>query len=79
MNGAITEATFNFFFKLRYDKTFDAILATPLSAGDIAARRARLGPDPGRPLRDRLPGRHGRPRAWSCSPWALLRRARRRS
>ncbi len=36
MNGAITEGTFNFFFKLRYNKTFDAILATPLSAGDIA-------------------------------------------
>jgi lipooligosaccharide transport system permease protein len=36
MNGAITEGTFNFFFKLRYNKTFDAILATPLSAGDVA-------------------------------------------
>ena len=36
MNGAIAEGTFNFFFKLRYNKTFDAILATPLSAGDIA-------------------------------------------
>ena len=32
MNGAITEATFNFFFKLRYQKTFDAILSTPLSS-----------------------------------------------
>ena len=36
MNGAITESTFNFFFKLNYNKTFDAILSTPLSAGDIA-------------------------------------------
>ena len=36
MNGAITEATFNFFFKLRYQKTFDAILATPLNVADIA-------------------------------------------
>jgi lipooligosaccharide transport system permease protein len=36
MNGAIAEGTFNFFFKLRYNKTFDAILATPLSAGDVA-------------------------------------------
>jgi lipooligosaccharide transport system permease protein len=36
MNGAIMEGTFNFFFKLRYNKTFDAILSTPLSAGDIA-------------------------------------------
>lgn len=36
MNGAITEGTFNFFFKLRYNKTFEAILATPLSPGDVA-------------------------------------------
>jgi len=36
MNGAITESTFNFFFKLNYNKTFTSILATPLSPGDIA-------------------------------------------
>jgi lipooligosaccharide transport system permease protein len=36
MNGAIAEGTFNFFFKLRYNKTFDAILATPLAPGDVA-------------------------------------------
>jgi lipooligosaccharide transport system permease protein len=36
MNGALNESTFNFFFKLNYDKTFAAILATPLSSGDIA-------------------------------------------
>lgn len=36
MNGAINESTFNFFFKLNYNKTFSSILATPLSAGDIA-------------------------------------------
>jgi lipooligosaccharide transport system permease protein len=36
MNGAIAEGTFNFFFKLRYNKTFDAILSTHLSAGDVA-------------------------------------------
>ena len=36
MNGAIAEGTFNFFFKLRYNKTFEAILATPLSPGDVA-------------------------------------------
>jgi lipooligosaccharide transport system permease protein len=36
MNGAIAEATFNFFFKLRYAKTYDAILATPLGPLDIA-------------------------------------------
>ena len=36
MNGAINESTFNFFFKLKYNKTFTAILSTPLSPGDIA-------------------------------------------
>ena len=36
MNGAISEGTFNFFFKLRYNKTFDAIRSTPLSPGDVA-------------------------------------------
>jgi lipooligosaccharide transport system permease protein len=36
MNGAMMEATFNFFFKLRYQKTYDAILSTPLAVGDIA-------------------------------------------
>ena len=36
MNGAISESTFNFFFKLNYNKTFTSILATPLSPGDIA-------------------------------------------
>jgi lipooligosaccharide transport system permease protein len=30
------EATFNFFFKLRYQKTYDAILSTPMAVGDIA-------------------------------------------
>jgi lipooligosaccharide transport system permease protein len=36
MNGAVLESTFNLFFKLRYAKTFDAMLATPLSPRDIA-------------------------------------------
>jgi lipooligosaccharide transport system permease protein len=36
MNGAITEATLNFFFKLKYQKTFDSILSTPLAVADIA-------------------------------------------
>lgn len=36
MNGALFESTFNLFFKLKYAKTFDAILATPLGPPDIA-------------------------------------------
>ena len=37
MNGAIYDSTFNVFFKLKYAKTYDAILATPVGVGDIAA------------------------------------------
>jgi lipooligosaccharide transport system permease protein len=36
MNGAILESTFNFFFKLNYNKTFESILATPMSPGDVS-------------------------------------------
>ena len=36
MNGAIQESTYNFFFKLHFDKTFASIVSTPLSPGDIA-------------------------------------------
>ena len=36
MNGAIYDATFNVFFRLKYDKIYDAILATPMRPGDIA-------------------------------------------
>ncbi len=35
MNGAVFDATFNFFYKLKYAKTFDAMLVTPLSLADI--------------------------------------------
>ncbi|HEY4751672.1 MAG TPA: ABC transporter permease [Candidatus Limnocylindrales bacterium] len=36
MNGAIAECTFNFFFKLNYQKTYDAVLSTPMAPGDVA-------------------------------------------
>lgn len=36
MNGAVLDATFNVFFKLRFEKLYDQMLATPLSTGDIA-------------------------------------------
>ena len=35
MNGAIFDSTFNFYYKLKYAKTFDAMLATPLRLGDV--------------------------------------------
>jgi lipooligosaccharide transport system permease protein len=36
MNGAVYESTFNIFFKLRYGKIYDAVLATPMQPRDIA-------------------------------------------
>jgi lipooligosaccharide transport system permease protein len=36
MNGAISESTFNVFFKLNYQKVYDAVLATPMATGDVA-------------------------------------------
>jgi lipooligosaccharide transport system permease protein len=36
MNGAIFETSFNFFYKLKYVKLYDAILATPLGVADVA-------------------------------------------
>ena len=36
MNGAVNDAVFNLYFKLRHAKLYDAVLATPLSAADVA-------------------------------------------
>lgn len=36
MNGALFDATFGLFFKLKYAKTYEAILSTPLEIEDIA-------------------------------------------
>jgi lipooligosaccharide transport system permease protein len=36
MNGAVYDATFNIFFKFKYAKLYDAMLATPLGPVDIA-------------------------------------------
>jgi lipooligosaccharide transport system permease protein len=36
MNGAVLDSTFNFFFKLKFTKLFDQILATPMSTRDVA-------------------------------------------
>lgn len=35
-NGALLDSTFNMFFKLKYDKVYDQMLATPLSTADVA-------------------------------------------
>ncbi|MBI2710527.1 MAG: ABC transporter permease [Actinobacteria bacterium] len=36
MNGAVYESTFNLYFKLKYAKIYDAVLATPLEPLDVA-------------------------------------------
>ncbi|MFC4061313.1 ABC transporter permease [Planomonospora corallina] len=36
MSGALSETTFNFFFKMKYSKTFEAVLATPVRPLEIA-------------------------------------------
>jgi lipooligosaccharide transport system permease protein len=36
MNGSVLDSTYNFFFKLKYNKLFDQMLATPLTTLDIA-------------------------------------------
>lgn len=37
MNGSIFDTTFNFFIKLKYAKSYDAVLATPMGVHDVAA------------------------------------------
>ena len=36
MNGAIYETTMNVFFKLRYERLYDTVLATPMTPADVA-------------------------------------------
>jgi lipooligosaccharide transport system permease protein len=36
MNGAIFDSTFNIFFRLKYAKLYDAVLATPMRTGEVA-------------------------------------------
>jgi lipooligosaccharide transport system permease protein len=36
MNGALFDSTFNLFFKLKFAKTYETVLATPLTVGDVA-------------------------------------------
>ena len=36
-NGALLDSTFNVFFKLKYTKLYDQVLATPLTTRDVAS------------------------------------------
>ena len=40
MNGAIYESTMNVFFKLKYAKIYDAVLATPVSVATWRSARS---------------------------------------
>jgi lipooligosaccharide transport system permease protein len=41
MNGAIIDSTFNVFFKLKFQKVYEAVLATPMGTRDVA--RGEIG------------------------------------
>ncbi len=36
MNGAVLDSTFSIFFKLKFEKLYDAVLATPMTTRDVA-------------------------------------------
>ncbi|MGO8884831.1 MAG: ABC transporter permease [Streptosporangiaceae bacterium] len=36
MNGAVTDSTFNVFFRLKYAKLYDSALSTPMRSADVA-------------------------------------------
>ena len=36
MNGAVLDSTFSVFFKLKFEKLYDAVLATPMTTNDVA-------------------------------------------
>ena len=59
MNGAIYDSTFNVFFKLKYAKMYDAMLATPLRPGRHRGRRDHLGAAARHALLGRVPRRDG--------------------
>ena len=60
MNGAVFDTTGNVFFKLKYARLYDSVLATPLGPRDVARRRGHLGPAARLGLRGDVPARHGR-------------------
>ena len=59
-NGALIDMTFNVFFKLKFDKLYDQMLATPLSTSDIARGEIAWGQLRGGVYSARVPGRDGR-------------------
>ncbi len=80
MNGAVYESTFNVFFKLRYAKTYDAILSTPMGIDDVAVGEVGWSLIRGALYADRVPrgGRPARARRLAARPALPARRAPRR-
>ena len=60
LNGALIDATFNTFFKLRYLKLYDQMLATPLTTSRRGARRDRVEPAARLVVRRGVPRDHDR-------------------
>ena len=56
-NGALLDSTYNVFFKLKYDKLYDQMLATPLTTIDIARGEILWGQLRGGILLRGVPGR----------------------
>ena len=61
MNGAIYDAT-NVFWKMKYMKTYDALLSTPIGPADIAVGETAWASLPWLPLCGLVHGRRGSPR-----------------
>ena len=72
MNGAVTDSTFNVFFKLKYSKIYDAMLATPVAPRDIALGEIGWALAAERSTRPAFLRRDARAWAWSSSWWAVL-------
>ena len=64
MNGAVLDSTFSVFFKLKFEKLYDAVLATPMrttdvARGEITHAAARRGLLDGLPAGDARDGARG--------------------
>ena len=60
LNGALIDATYNTYFKLRFMKLYDQMLATPLTTARRGARRDRVEPAARVGVRRGVPRDHGR-------------------
>jgi hypothetical protein len=71
MNGAIFDSTMNVFYKLKYAKLYDAVLATPMTPPTWRSARS-LGDAARAALLDRVPAHDVGARDDVGSPWVVL-------